>query len=362
MNVLMMTNTYAPHVGGVARSVATFARAFRRRGHRVVVVAPEFDGAAPEEDVVRVPAIQNFNGSDFSVRLPVPGLLSAALRGFKPDVVHAHHPFLLGDTALRVAHARRRPLVFTHHTRYELYTHYVPGDSEALRRFAAQLSTGYANLADLVFAPSESLARVLWERGVRAPIDVVPTGVEPAEPADRASARAALGLPPGDFVIGHAGRLAPEKNLVFLAGAVADYLRKDARARWLLVGEGPLRAEIERRFRRHGLRGRLHAAGVLTGRRLNEAYAAMDAFAFASKTETQGLVLLEAMAAGVPVVALDADGARDVVSDRVNGRLVRGERADRFGAALRWTAACLRRGDELNRAARRTAALYTADR
>lgn len=365
MNILMMTNTYTPHVGGVARSVSSFVEAFRRRGHRVIVVAPVFgEGVAREEDVVRVPAIQKFNGSDFSVRYPVPGLLSAALRGFRADVVHAHHPFLLGDTALRVAHAHRRPLVFTHHTRYELYTHYVPGDSQALKRFVTELSTGYANLSDRVFAPSESLARLLWERGVKTPIDVVPTGVEVTgdifAPSD--AARAAFRIPRGDLVIGHCGRLAPEKNLEFLARAIASFMKKEPRARWLLVGDGPLRGDLEAHFRREGMRSRVHWAGVLQGRRLREAYRAMDIFAFASKTETQGLVLLEAMAAGVPVVALDAPGSCDVVIDRVNGRLVNEGTAGKFSSALRWTAACLGRGDDLKIGARATAARFSTER
>jgi glycosyltransferase involved in cell wall biosynthesis len=118
----MLTNTYLPHVGGVARSVASFTEAFRRRGHRVLVVAPIYDDLPEHETgVYRLPAITHFNGSDFSLRLPVP-LPSAVIDEFDPDVVHAHHPFLLGDTALRVAVTRQRPLVFTHHTMYEQYT------------------------------------------------------------------------------------------------------------------------------------------------------------------------------------------------------------------------------------------------
>ena len=179
MRVVMMTNTYLPHVGGVARSVDGFSRALRDEGVRVMVVAPEFPGMATDEtDVVRVPAIQRFNGSDFSVRLPVPGLLDEPLERFQPDLIHAHHPFLLGDTALRVASARGLPLIFTHHTLYEEYTHYVSTESEAIKRFVIDLSTGYANLCDHVIAPSQSVAVLLQQRGVTSPITVVPTGVE----------------------------------------------------------------------------------------------------------------------------------------------------------------------------------------
>ncbi|MBS1220006.1 MAG: glycosyltransferase, partial [Proteobacteria bacterium] len=162
MNIVMLTNTFTPHVGGVARSVESFAEEYRKRGHRVLVVAPEFSDMPLEEvDVVRVPAIQNFNASDFSVALPVPSRLAETLDDFRPDIVHSQHPFLLGMTAVRIARYRQLPLVFTHHTLYEQYTHYVPGDSPALKRFVIELATRYANLCDQVFAPSESIRDLL---------------------------------------------------------------------------------------------------------------------------------------------------------------------------------------------------------
>ncbi len=337
MNILMMTNTYTPHVGGVARSVEAYTQAFRRMGHRVVVIAPEFENMPEhEEGVVRVPAIRRFNGSDFSVRLPVPIHMSSILEELRPQVIHSHHPFMLGGVALRVAHQHEIPLVFTHHTMYEHYTHYVPANSPALRRFVIKLSTGYCNLCDRVIAPSESVADVLRRRGVETPIEVIPTGVD-LERMSRGSGpgfRAALGIPAEAFVVGHLGRLAPEKNLRFLCEAVLAYLKQDPRAHFLLVGQGPLRREIEQAFERQGLGGRLHAAGSLEGPLISSAYQAMDVFAFASLSETQGLVLLEAMAAGTPVVALDAPGAREIVRDGLNGRLLKPASPEAFAAAV----------------------------
>ncbi|MFW6169373.1 MAG: glycosyltransferase [Planctomycetota bacterium] len=338
MNILMLTNTYLPHVGGVARSVDAFAREYRRRGHAVLIVAPQFPGAPSEEEgVIRVPAIQNFNGSDFSVRLPVPGHLHGALREFGPEIVHAHHPFLLGDTALRVAAQWNLPLVFQHHTMYERYTHYVPGDSPTLKRFVIDLSTEYANLCDQVFAPSESVAAVLRDRHVETPIEVLPTGVDVPHFAegDGGRLRRELGIPETDFVVGYLGRLSPEKNLGFLGEAVARFLRGRDDGHFLTVGDGPSRDEIRRIFDRYRLADRLHLAGTRQGQDLVDAYHAMDVFAFASQSETQGMVLTEAMAAGLPVVGLDAPGVREVVEDQANGRLVPGQDSKRFAAGLR---------------------------
>ena len=342
MNIVMMTNTFTPHVGGVARSIEAFTAEYRKRGHRVLVVAPEFENMPENEvDVIRIPAIQNFNGSDFSVVLSTPGYLTEAIKEFEPDILHSHHPYLIGGTALRLAIPHKLPLVFTHHTMYEQYTHYVPGDSETLKRFIVQLSTRYANLCNQVFAPSESVASVLRRRGVVARIDVVPTGVNLDKFARGSGAgfRAAMDIPENAFVVGHVGRLAPEKNLGFLAQAISGFLKSEKRAHFLIIGRGPSENTIRNIFSREGVADRLHTLGILKNPLLASAYRAMDVFAFASKSETQGMVLTEAMAAGVPVVALDAPGVREVVVDHRNGRLLHSETIEEFSSALQWVAA-----------------------
>ena len=152
-------------------------------------MAPRFDGKPPpailERSVVRVPSLRNFNGSDFSVSLPLAAALSERLDEFKADIMHAHHPFLLGDTALRVAMNKNIPIIFTHHTRYEDYAHYVPFPA-AMREVAIELPTHFANLCDGVIAPSESLARIIRGRGVTSPI-CASAGPRPRVRASRSS-------------------------------------------------------------------------------------------------------------------------------------------------------------------------------
>lgn len=366
MNVLIFTNTFTPHVGGVAHSVQGLVDGLREQAHRVVVVAPVFEGTPRyETDVVRIPALQNFRGSDFSVPIATGRRLDALLDGFAPDIVHSHHPFLLGDTALRVAASCGVPVVFTYHTRYEFYSHYAPADSPRLKCLALDLALGYCELCDAVIAPSESLALFLREHGVTGPIDVIPTGVhlERFANGDGDAGRHLYGIPRDAFVLGHVGRLAPEKNLAFLADCMVRFLLANPRAHCLLVGEGSMKQPIRAVFAQHGLEGRLHVAGVLESQPLANAYCAMDAFAFSSFSETQGLVLAEAMAAGVPVVALDAPGVREIVRDRVNGRLLSDDDADAFTEALAWVVALA--PDDFRRlrdAARKTAANFSHER
>lgn len=337
----MVTNTFLPHVGGVARSVTGFTAEFRKRGHHVVVVAPIFEGIPEREtDVVRIPAVQNFNGSDFSVPVLATGKVFSALKTFPAQVVHAHHPFLLGDTALRFAATRDIPVVFTHHTMYEKYTHYVPGDSPRLKRFVLDLVTGYCNLCDSVIAPSRTVAEEIVSRGVKVPVNVIPTGVnvEVFGKGDGGVFRKRMGIPPDAFLVGHVGRLAPEKNLGFLTEAMVRFLLMNRGARFFLAGEGPMRKVIEQTFADQGLADRFHSRGVMDFPELASAYRGMDVFAFSSRSETQGMVLTEAMAAGTPVVALDASGVREVVQDKENGRLLPREDQEEFVSALSWVA------------------------
>lgn len=362
MNICMFTNTFLPHVGGVARSVAAFASDLHHRGHRVLVVAPTFAGDDEEEiegvDVHRVPAIQNVNGSDFSVRIALPFVINEAIDAFAPDLIHSHHPFLLGDAALRAARRRKRPLIFTHHTLYERYTHYVPLDSPQMKRFVIHLSTEYANLCNAVVAPSRSVADLIRKRGVQTHVEEIPTGVDMAffASGEGVRFRRAHGIPDDVPVIGHVGRLAPEKNLGYLAEAVARCLKQHDEVRFVLVGDGPSREEIRKDFEARELGSRLIAPGARTGPDLADAYAAMDLFAFSSTSETQGMVLAEAMAAQTPVVALDASGSREVVRDGENGRLLCADASpEDFARAL---AGLLENPASLDRA--RTQALETA--
>ncbi len=328
MNIAMFTNAYKPIIGGVERSIETFTRDLWELGHHTYIVTLSVPGAEESEDsVYRLPAIKEVNGTEFSAKLPIPSRLKDRLDSFGPEIVHSHHPFMLGDTALRVARRRGLPIVFTHHTLYERYTYLFARDSEVLSRIARAIATEYANLCDTVIAPTGSIKQMIRQRGVTAPITVIPTGID----VDRYSSgdgkgfRERYGIPRDAFLAGYLGRVVEAKNMDFLAEAVAKFLSSDPEAWYLVVGDGESAAPLEKKFQGAGVRDRLVMTGSLTGSDVADAYAAMDIFPFASKTETQGIVLIEAFSAGVPVMALDAPGSRDIVQDGRNGRLLPGK-------------------------------------
>ena len=339
MNILMMTNTYFPMVGGVEQSVHSFSEEFRSLGHDVLIVTPAFGGAPKEEPgVIRINAIQKFKGTVFSVNFPVSGLLTRLMKEFVPDMVHSHCPFFMGDFALRLSRQHAIPLVFTYHCMFEQYVHDWPIQNEGVKRFMVKLAAGYANLVDQVIVPSESVQDILLKRGVKTPMEVIPTGVnaERFSKGDGKAFRQRNQIPLDALVVGHAGRLAPEKNLEFLANCMVELLKKDPRVHALIVGKGPSEKMIKDAFVKAGLEKRLHLTGVLQYQHLVDAYFAMDVFAFASLSETQGIVLIEAMAAGLPVVALDAPGVREVIEDYHNGRLLNEMDQQSFVDALIW--------------------------
>lgn len=323
LRVGLFTNNYFPMLGGVPTAVETIRRGLATLGHDAVIVAPRMARTGDRDpSVIRVPAVPAPTYPDFALPLPLGPALTRRLRALDLDLYHAHHPFLLGASARRLARAARRPFVFTYHTLYDRYAHYVPLPRSVVARQAIRRSAGFANTADLVLAPSEFVARRLRTQGVGRPIEVLPTGVdlERFRPGDRGVARRLLGLHPDERVLLYVGRLDREKNLEFLIDAVARV--RAPRLRLLLVGRGTRADALRRLVAARGLADRVELRGGCQPDGLPAYYRAADAFVFASTTETQGLAVLEAMACGLPVVAVRASGIEEVVTDGVSGLLV----------------------------------------
>src|SRR5215468_12638612 len=232
MRVGLFTNNYLPFRGGVTTAVETLSQGLEHLGHQVWIFAPASPTPiADPPSVFRYPSVPAPTYPGFSLALPVSPRLARRAEALALDVVHAQHPFLLGVTARRLARRLGRPLVFTYHTRYEKYAHYVPLPERLVATMAVRLACRFADRAHLVVAPSVVIAETLRERGVRAPVAVIPTGV-PLDlfcPGDRGEARAALGLDPGRPSCLYVGRLDREKSVervieafALIAGALPE--------------------------------------------------------------------------------------------------------------------------------------------
>jgi 1,2-diacylglycerol 3-alpha-glucosyltransferase len=337
VKVALFTNNYLPFRGGVTTSVETLRRGLEGRGHEAWVFAPRFPGAPDGRGrIVRYPSLPAATYPDFALAVPWSRRISARVRAERFDVYHAHHPFLLGPRARRLARRERRPLVFTYHTRYDKYAHYVPLPGRLVAAAAVAISTRFAAGADAVIAPSARIRDELVTRGVRTPIAVVPTGVDLAQfaPGDTAAARRALALAPDDRVLLYVGRLDREKSVGRILAAFERVAGTVPRARLVLAGHGTEADALRRQAHALAIDDRVVFLGVRPHDALVECYRAADVFVFASETETQGLVLAEAAACGLPAVTVSGPGCDEVVHDGETGVLTKPDSAALAEAAI----------------------------
>lgn len=327
LQVAMFTNNYLPFVGGVPISIDRLRRGLCKLGHGVRIVAPQYEEHTDHEsEVIRVPSILAFGPRrEFRLANLLTTRIPRAMRAFQPQVIHVHHPFWMGSLGLLVARRWRIPVVYTYHTRLEHYAHYVPLPGPLFRNLISHaLVRRFANRCDAVIVPTQSAEEYLRIIGVTAPIFVQPTGIDYErfhDVDDKAVARLRQELGIGsERVLISVSRLTQEKNLDFLIDAV--YLlaqRCHNPFRLLIVGDGPERERLQNKIDALGLSSQINLIGTVAPKAVPLYYALSDAFVFASKSETQGMVILEAMAANLPVVAVRSSGIDDVVRNEVDG-------------------------------------------
>lgn len=331
MRVCLVTETFSPQVNGVSRTLGQLDRYLRAAGERVLIVHPDYHEADLPSNHVAVRSVRVPFYRELKVPLPPFRGVMRRIDEFGPDVIHIATEATLGLSALRFAKRRGYPVVSSFHTNFDQYTHhYGLGWSRGLiwrylRWFHNSTRQTYvpsrATIRDLEARGFERL--VLWPRGVDATI------FRPDRPG-RTRVRESLGLGPDQILIGHVGRLAAEKSIGELTESLLLTMSAHPNARVLVVGDGPAREEMER-----ALGDRAHFAGFRSGEDLADHYAAADLFAFTSRTETFGNVVLEALASGLPVVAVRAGGPGEIVRDGENGFLIDPEApASEHAAAL----------------------------
>ncbi|SDG69429.1 Glycosyltransferase involved in cell wall bisynthesis [Pseudomonas benzenivorans] len=327
LRVAMFTNNYLPFIGGVPISIERLRRGLEAMGNAVLIVAPGYREQAREAGrVVRVPSILAM-GENREFRLANIFLrrIGTAVRDFRPDLIHLHHPFWLGSLGLFLAHRLRVPAVFTYHTRLEHYAHFVPLPGTLFRNLISHaLIKRFANKCDAVIVPTYSAEEYLRMIGVKTPIFVQSTGIEyqrfQAVTAEQvATLRTSLGIGEEKVLIS-VSRLSNEKNIDFLIDAIASLRQRTERPfRFLMIGDGHQRERLQKRIDELNLGAHFRLLGGVPPEEMAVYYRLGDLFLFASKSETQGMVILEAMAAGLPVVAVRSSGIDDVVRQGYNG-------------------------------------------
>lgn len=334
MRILMVSDVYFPRVNGVSTSIKTFREEFLQMGHEVTLLAPEYPTEDEENAAIRLPSRGvPRDPEDRMIRF------GAALRRLDfigegdYDLVHIHTPFVAHYLGRKLARRIGAPVVETYHTFFEEYLyHYVPllpkGSLRRLARFASRVQ---CNEVDAVVVPSHAMRDTLSRYGVTTPMEIIPTGIpaSPWEDVDGGAFRDRHAIPRDIPLLLYVGRVAHEKNIDFLLRVVARLRQDFPKVLLLVTGEGPAGKHLHQLARRLGIADNIRFLGYLDRhRQLPACYAAADIFVFSSTTETQGLVLLEAMTVGTPVVALARLGTRDILAPGKGGIAAEEDEAD----------------------------------
>ncbi|MFB3882285.1 MAG: glycosyltransferase [Armatimonadota bacterium] len=326
MRIALFTECCRPIVNGVVVSVTTFAAELRKLGHDVHIIAPAYPGYTDAEPYVhRLPSVMPPSRTRYPLAVPFSGgRLKGVFSAHPPDVIHAQHPFATGREARRWARRLKVPLVFTYHTLIREYAHYVPLPRWLVRAAAVRVSRSFSNSADHVVVPTRGIEQVLRSYGVRRPISVIPTGIDFSliRGVPRKPMRATLGIPDGVPLIANSGRIALEKNLHTLIGALSLLTQRGGDAHLVLIGGGPWEDQCRAYVECQHLSDRVHITGYVPRESVLDWLAEADVYCFPSLTDTQGVVVLEAMALGCPPVAARSSAVADVIRHDVDGLIV----------------------------------------
>ena len=323
MKIGIFTDTYVPDINGVVTVIRLMERELRKLGHEVIVFAPAHPGAREEgQDVVRFRSVRFIFYSGMRVALPYNRRAFSILRSL--DIVHSQDPFSVGLVGFWAAARYEIPHIHTYHTLYTEYRKYLPFPIRPSRRIVENLSRILCNRCDAVIAPSTSIQQELLRYGVRVPIHVLPFGVDEeafAQP-EVWDLRQTLALPRHAAILLYVGRLGWEKNVEFIIRSFKRIATVQPDTWLVLIGDGPSRPMLEKLVQDLNLTNKVIFLGRISKEKLVDAYRQATLFVFASKTETQGLVVMEALTAGLPPVALNAMGVRDLIISGETGLLV----------------------------------------
>ncbi len=322
MRVLMISDVYFPRINGVSTSIQTFRRGLQAAGVETLLIAPDYPAAWARDDegeIARIPSrYLPRDPEDRAMKIGPLRQLRSKLSQRRFDIVHIQTPFIAHYQGVRIARELGVPVIETYHTYFEEYLyHYVPVMPRGLMRFIARrFTSSQCNVLDALVVPSRAMQDALENYGVRCPMQVIPTGMEMDRftTGDGAKFRTRLGIAPGQPTLVHVGRIAHEKNIDFLFRMLKRVIERRQDVVFIVAGEGPALAHCNAYAESLGVSRHVRFVGYLSRESaLLDCYRAGDLFVFSSKTETQGLVLLEAMALGVPVVSTAHMGTADIV-------------------------------------------------
>ncbi|MEI6040429.1 MAG: glycosyltransferase family 4 protein [Candidatus Berkelbacteria bacterium] len=333
MRIAIFTECYLPTINGVVISIETFRAELEKRGHEVFIFAPKTKDFIDKdkEHIFRLPSFTWPSQKNYPLAVPFfSWKIAKKIKELKIDVIHSQHLFTVGNLGLRIARKLHIPFVYTYHTLIAEYTHYVPLFSDISKQYLIALSKNFCNKCDQVITPSPSMAKILVKYGVKKPIEPIPTGIHiealKKHFPDKVI-RAKWDIPENRKILLYLSRIAKEKNIDFLLKSMKKLVERRSKkhkladVHLLMIGGGPELGFYQEQIKKMGIENYVTFTGMLKNDIAVRYYGAADIFVFPSITETQGIVVSEAMAAGIPVVAVNKMGPSDLVKDNEDGFL-----------------------------------------
>lgn len=337
MKIGFFTDGYLPQINGVAISVETSAKALKKLGHEVYIVAPKYPAYKDEKNVIRIPSLQLTKQPDYRLATFLPNRAIIAASRIDFDIIHGHSGGPITLLGWEVSRLKRVPFVVTYHTLWNQYTHYILRGKVIRPRMAEIASRIFGNLCDMLIVPTKKVEKELQDYGIDKPILVIPNGIETERfhNHEKGYLHQLLKLSPEKKILLYVGRIGKEKSIDFLIRSFKDIVSQDAQTVLVVVGDG---TDSERKRLLQiaddcGVKERLYFTGFVKQHLIPKVYADGEIFLFSSTSETQGMVIIEAMASGLPVVSVYDDAYVELVKNGKTGYLVKGKE-DAFAQAV----------------------------
>lgn len=326
MRILVLTATYLPTINGVSVYINQHKREMEKLGHRVLIVAPHHPHQKPESGVIRMPSIHNPLSPDYPLVIPyLNNLNQKVITSFEPQIIIFHHPYVISNLAYKLSNQFNIPKIFIYHTRYDLYlSHYLP--KFLISKVFLNPVRKSVSQSDLVIAETPTLEKSLHAQYPKARIQLLVTGLPSMAyiKKTKKELRAIYHLPPAGTILLNVGRLAAEKNLETLVKIYSQIENLD-QTHLVLIGDGPQKNYLVTLTNSLKLAQHVTFLGSFSPDLMPQIYSLADIYVYTSLTETQGFTILEAMSAGLPIVALKAPGPQDFVTQNKNGFLAKNE-------------------------------------
>lgn len=331
MKIGIFTECYKPVMNGVSVSIETFKKGLEERGHEVFIFAPDNNDAESEPNVFRFPAVVDPRKRVYPFLVPSIEIQKTYLPIDvikQLDVIHAQHMFTAGRLARYAAKRYNKPLIYTYHTLIAEYTHYLGLLSPLVKIYLKNMSKRFCNSCDQIITPSKSMKKILLKYKVKAPIEVIMTGIDPGayKRVSRSAGqrlRKEYEIDPKDKILLYLSRIAKEKNIDFLLRAFKKISHNYPKCHLVLAGGGPEEDWCRARIKQYRIQNSVTMTGMVPKEEANELFGMADIFTFPSITETQGIVVAEAMASGTPPVAVGRMGPTDLINDGEDGYLTK---------------------------------------